>query len=214
VQYAGAGYRYSGTVARADVGELTAVGCAGPFIISTLANDQSAIFLSFGGAQEQLFQFERTESFTVRSQVSEQPRTIQTTATDDQPAVTYRASGQLVPSVYSSVSLILYVEDAEAVAPDRILGYAVGSDLFGVYVPEGAGEAAPQEVRDRAEAAGVHAELRLSGQRYILTSLWTPFGTTSNGWLTLYGPEGDAAPNELVGIDPRQQHVTLFEQRD
>jgi hypothetical protein len=214
VQYAGAGYRYSGTVARADVGELTAVGCAGPFVISTLADDQTAIFLSSGDAQEQLFQFGRTESFTVSSQVSEQPRTIQTTSTDDQPAVTYRASGQLVPSVYSSVSLILYVEDAEAVTPDRILGYAVGSDLFGVYVPEGAGEPAPQEVRDRAEAAGIHGELRLSGQRYILTSLWTPFGTTSNGWLTLYGPEGDAAPEELVGIDPRQQHITLFEQRD
>ena len=58
----------------------------------------------------------------------------------------------------------------------------------------------------QAEAFGIHPTLTLGTgtQTYVLVSLWSPFGTTTKGWLTLYGPQGEAAPEQLAGIDPRR----------
>ncbi len=56
----------------------------------------------------------------------------------------------------------------------------------------------------------MHPTLVLDGQRYILVALWTPFGTTTNGWLTLYGIDGEAAPERLVGLDPRRDDLLVF----
>jgi hypothetical protein len=115
-----------------------------------------------------------------------------------------------LPSLYSSLSLEIYVADPEAGLPDRLLGYSVGNDAFGEYVVEGSAEAATQEVLDRAESFGIHPTLVLEGQRYVLVALWTPFGTTTNGWLTLYAVDGEAAPYQLAGLDPRRQDLLIF----
>jgi hypothetical protein len=112
--------------------------------------------------------------------------------------------------VYSSLSLEIYVEDPEAGLPSRFFGYSVGFDVFGEYAIEGEAEGASQEIVERAETLGVHQEVILEGQRYVLVSLWVPFGTTTNGWLTLYGVDGESAPQRLVGLDPRRQDLSIF----
>ena len=109
-----------------------------------------------------------------------------------------------------------FVSDAEATQPERILGFAVDQDVFGLYLPEGEAEPASAEVQQRAEALGIHPTLTLGTepQVYVLVELWQPFGTTTNGWVTLYGPEGEAAPEQLVGIDPRRLDLLVFNRQE
>ncbi|HEV2073384.1 MAG TPA: hypothetical protein VGR29_07050 [Thermomicrobiales bacterium] len=212
IQYGGTGYRYTGQIAVADAGSVEAVGCVGGFVIFEPAEEADAgpIYLALDESPETLFRFEQARSFTVQSQVADQPRTIDTAGTEQQPAVRYRAAEPLVRSTYSSLSLIVYVADADIPAPERLLGYAVGGDVFAEYMLEGTGEQASQEVLAEAETFGVLGEMLLGGQRYVLTSLWTPYGTTTNGWVTLYGPAGEDAPEQLVGLDPRREDLMVF----
>jgi hypothetical protein len=212
IQYGGTGYRYTGQISVADAGSVEAVGCAGGFVIFEPAEeaDTGPIYLGLDESPDTLFRFERTRSFTVQSEVTDQPRTIETAGTEEQPAVRYRAAEPLVRSTYSSLSLIIYVPDAENPGPERLLGYAVGGDVFAEYVLEGTGEQASQEVLAEAETSGILGEMLLGGQRYVLTSLWAPYGTTTNGWVTLYGPAGEEAPEQLVGLDPRREDLMVF----
>ncbi len=212
IQYGGIGYRYTGQIAVADAGSVEAVGCVGGFVIFEPAEETDAgpIYLGLDESPDTLFRFEQTRSFTVQSEVTDQPRTIETAGTEQQPAVRYRAAEPLVRSTYSSLSLIVYVADANIPAPERLLGYAVGGDVFAEYMLEGTGEQASQEILTEAETLGILGEMLLGGQRYVLTSLWTPYGTTTNGWVTLYGPAGEDAPEQLVGLDPRREDLMVF----
>lgn len=214
LQYGGEAYRYTGKIAFADAGEVTATGCVGAFVLylPTDAGD-TRIYLGLMNDDAQLFAFERSASLTVgtQSQADQQPRSLNLEARDDAPAVRYRATDPWQASLYSSLSLEIYVPDPEAGLPDRFYGYSVGNDVFGEYVREGDAEAASQEVIDRAEALGVHATVTLDGQRYVLVALWTPFGTTTNGWLTLYGVDGEASPSRLLGLDPRRHDLAVFD---
>src|SRR5699024_2832977 len=126
----------------------------------------------------------------------------------------YRAVDPLVPMSYSSVSMVLYVSDADSSTHDRILGHSVSDDAFGEYVPAGEAEAASQEVIDKAAQHGIPAQFVIGTQQYVLVALWTPFGTTTNGWLTLYGVDGEAAPDQLIGLDPRQTNCLVFNKND
>lgn len=213
LQYGGEAYRYTGKIAFADAGEVTATGCVGAFVLYLPADaGDTHIYLGLMNDDAQLFAYERAASLTVgtQSQEDQQPRSLNLEARDDTPAVRYRAADPWQPSIYSSLSLEIYVADPEAGLPDRFYGYSVGNDVFGEYVLEGDAEAAPQEVVDRAESLGVHATLTIDGQRYMLVALWTPFGTTTNGWLTLYGVDGDTSPSRLVGLDPRREDLPVF----
>jgi hypothetical protein len=212
IQYGGIGYRYTGQIAVADAGSVDAVGCVGGFVIFEPAEetDAGSIYLGLDESPDTLFRFEQTRSFTVQSEVTDQPRTIETAGTEQQPAVRYRAAEPLVRSTYSSLSLIIYVADADIPAPERLLGYAVGGDVFAEYMLEGTGEQASQEILTEAETFGILGEMLLGGQRYVLTSLWTPYGTTTNGWVTLYGSAGEDAPEQLVGLDPRREDLMVF----
>lgn len=215
LQYGGNAYRYSGQVAFGEPGELTATGCVGAFVLYQPADeaDGERIYLGVSNNVDTLFVFEETSSFTVQSesQVTEAPRTLELGETEEQGAVSYRATDPWQRSLYSSLSLVVYVADPEAGSPDRLLGYSVGNDVFGEYMLEGEAEAAPQDVRDEAESLGVHAELIIDGQRYVLVALWEPFGTTTNGWLTLYAQDREGAPSSLVGLDPRRQDLLVFD---
>jgi hypothetical protein len=214
MQYGGTGYRFSQTVTAADAGSLTRIGCVGAFDLSTsdLEGAENALFLGLQNAPDTLFRYEPTTSFSVEFEVTNDPRIIRLAGTGDQPDVTYRAGDPMVRSVYSSVTLILFVADASQEQPERVLGYAVDQNVIGEYVPEGTGEQASAEVIAEAEQLGIHGELTLGagGTRYVLVSLWRPFGTTTNGWIMLYGPEGQAAPEELVGLDPRRLDLLVF----
>lgn len=214
IQYGGTSFRYSGQVAFGEPGELTVAGCVGAFTLFLPAEgvEGGRIYLGVPNTIESLFAFEETSSFAVRSEspTTNAPRSLELGPNDDQPGIRYVGQDPWLPSIYSSLSLEIYVADPEAGLPDRLIGYSVGNDVFGEYVREGDAEAASQETLDRAEALGVHPTLVLDGQRYILVALWTPFGTTTNGWLTLYGIDGEAAPERLVGLDPRRDDLLVF----
>ncbi len=215
LQYGGTGYRFVKTVPVSEIGDLTRVGCVGPFEAFRSADDD-ALYLTLENVADSAWRYEQTSSFTVRTEVSDTPRSLTLQGTGDQPDVTYRASDPLVRSVYSSVTLILYVADAETATPDRVLGYAVDRDVFGEYLPESEGEPVSEDIQAQAEELGIHPTLTIGNgdQTYVLVALWRPFGTTTNGWLTLYGPEGETAPEQLVGIDPRRLDLQIFNRAD
>ena len=215
LQYAGQSYAFTGSVNRSDVAETTVVSCVGPFVVMEV-EDSDTLYLGIQNADEQLYAFEQTTAFTVQSQTydTQTPDRLAMPDTDSGPGATYRATTPLMPTSYSSVSLVLYVADAQATPHDRILGHSVSANSFGEYVPEGAAEHASQEVVDKAATYGIPNQFVIGTQRYVLVALWTPFGTTTNGWLTLYGVDGEAVPDQLIGLDPRQTNCLVFNKDD
>jgi hypothetical protein len=70
---------------------------------------------------------------------------------------------------------------------------------------------APAELRARAEEAGTNPDLVLAGSgRYLLVNLWSPIGTTTNGWVTLYSSAGDGVANTLLATDPRSLDLFIY----
>ena len=215
LQYAGQSYAFSGPVSSADLAEGTEVSCVGPFVVMQFEGSDT-LYLGIQNAPETLYAFEQSTAFTVQAQTydTQTPNRLAMPDTDSGPGATYRATAPLVPVSYSSVSMVLYVSDASATAHDRILGHSVSADAFGEYVPEGQAEQASQEVVDKAGQYGIPSQFVIGSQRYVLVALWTPFGTTTNGWLTLYGTDGEAAPEQLIGLDPRQIDCLVFNRDD
>lgn len=211
VQYAGQSYAFDSKVTRDDAGELEAVSCIGPFVVLQ-GEGSDALYLGIQNSPDELFSFRATTAFTVQSQTydTQSPNRLRMPDTDSGEGATYRAAAPLVPISYSSLSLVLYVADAEAESHDLVMGYAVADDVFGEYVPEGSAEAASQDVIDRAATFGVPSQFTLGSTRYVLVGLWTPFGSTTNGWLTLYGEADNAEPGRLMGLDPRRSDCLVF----
>jgi hypothetical protein len=211
LQYQGNGYRFVEKVDIGEIGDLDQVGCVGAFeaYVDT-AND--VLYLTLGTVADSAFRYERTSSFEVKVEVTSDPRVLVLQGQGDQPDVRYRAGEPLVRSIYSSVTLVLFVADAEDQQPDRILGFAEDQALIGEYRPEGDAQAASQEVQARAEEHGIHPTLTIANnpRTYVLVALWEPFGTTTNGWLTLYAPTGAKAPDQLLGVDPRKLDLSVF----
>lgn len=218
LQFGGTGYHFVETVPISEIAGLTSLGCVGPFeaFQSTEANGDRPLFLTLTNVADTAYRYEATTSFSVNVEVSADPRLLTLQGTGDQPDTRYVAAEPLVRSAYSSVSLILFVPDAEAAQPDRVLGYAVEGEAIGEYLPEGSAEQAPDEVLAEAEALGIHPILTLGaeGEGYVLVALWEPFGTTTNGWLTLYAPQGEATPEQLAGMDPRRVDMLIFNRQD
>lgn len=211
MQHAGVSYSFEGTVAMSDAGEPASIGCVGPFILYS-STEGDGIYLGLPNDVTTLFAYTPTSTFTVQSQSrqTQAPRTIQQPATDSGEGAAYRAGDTLQPATYTSLSLQVFVASPDAAEHDRFFGFAVGTNAFGEYVPEGSSDAASDDVRERAEALGIHDEVVIGSTRYVLVQVWTPFGTTTNGWLTLYAPEGNAEPDRLLGLDPRTPGLLTF----
>ncbi len=215
LQYGGTGYQFTSVVSPEDSGTLTLLGCVGAFEASRGDQEDSTriLYLVLPNLDGSVFRYEATASFTVDFEVTNDPRVLTLPGVGDQPDSQYIANDPWQRSVYSSVTLLLYVADSEVVSPDRIFGVAVDADVIGEYVPEEEGIAASEDVLAAAAKSGILPELRLgtSNERYVLASLWLPFGTTTNGWLTLYGPEGEDGPALLLGVDPRRLDLLVFD---
>ena len=216
LQYGGTGYRFTESVPVSELDDLTRIGCVGPFDAFRAGGDDAMLYLTLSTVADTAYRYEATTSFSVSFEVTADPRVLTLQGEGDQPDTQYVAGDPLVRSVYSSVSLILYVADAEATQPDRVLGYAVDNDMFGEYRPEGSAEQASDEVLAEAEALGILPTLKIgtNPDTYVLVSLWQPFGTTTNGWLTLYAPSGEETPEQLVGVDPRRLDLPAFNRQD
>jgi hypothetical protein len=215
LQYGGTGYQFTGVVSPEDAGTLTLLSCVGPFEASRGDQEDArrVLYLELPNLEGSVFRYEATAAFTVDFEVTDDPRVLTLPGIGDQPDSQYIANDPWQRSFYSSVSLLLYVPDPEAVSPDRIFGVAIDADVIGEYVLEEEGIAASEEVLASAAESDMLPELRLGtgNERYVLASLWLPFGTTTNGWLTLYGPEGDDAPAQLLGVDPRRLDLLVFD---
>ena len=215
LQFAGQSYAFTEAVSSSDLGEQNEVSCVGPFVVIEIEGSDT-LYLGIQNSTQTLYAFEKSAAFTVQAQTydTQTPQRLSMPDTDEGPGAKYRAVDPLVPMSYSSVSMVLYVSNADSSTHDRILGHSVSDDAFGEYVPAGEAEAASQEVIDKAAQHGIPAQFVIGTQQYVLVALWTPFGTTTNGWLTLYGVDGEAAPDQLVGLDPRQTNCLVFNKDD
>ncbi|HEV2527261.1 MAG TPA: hypothetical protein VGT61_02270 [Thermomicrobiales bacterium] len=215
IQLAGISYQFEGPVDPATAGQLTRIGCAGAFTVfeSDLAPRTDSVFLQVPagaaqGGQPTLFRFDAGLTFTVRAEAAERPQLISNGTSS------FTAVSTWVRSTYSSVTVELYVPSDAGVAPERILGVRVGGGVIGEYVPvTDSQQAARAELTDLASLNGLNLDLIVGGQRYVLTAIWLPVGTTTNGFVTLYGDQADLESLQLLGLDPRSPNLTIYEQR-
>jgi len=209
IQLSGVAYSFAEQVTASDTLQLTRLGCVGPFEAATAAgtNVSQVIYLRIGQSAQTFYRFEATTSFDVRFSVTGDARVI--TAADQ----TYVLSQSWQRSIYSSVTMVVYAEDAAAADPPVIYGVKVDGDVIAEYVPEGGDVVeAPEELRAEAEALGVNPDLILGGgRRYLLVNLWRPIGTTTNGWVTLYSSVGEGVADTLLATDPRSLDLLIYQ---
>ena len=188
IQFGGIAYVFARAEASEDVGTLTRIGCIGPFELASTdqADADEVLYLrtTGAGADDLVYRFEAAPTFKIEFQVTERPQVI---STGDQ---RYRMEQVWQPSVYSSTSVILFVEDPADPAPEVIYGLDVSDtavgDAIGEYrLPDDS--ATPEEITAAAEEAGLNPDLTINGQTYNLIDVYRPTGTTSNGFITLFG---------------------------
>jgi len=115
-------------------------------------------------------------------------------------------------SIYSSVTAIVFAQDPNAADPPRVFAVPVDGDVIAEYVPQvGDVVEAPAELRARAEEEGINPDLVLAGnRRYLLVNLWSPVGTTTNGWVTLYSSTSEGVADTLLATDPRSLDLFVY----
>jgi hypothetical protein len=209
IQLGGVAYNLAGIADPAEAGTLTPIGCVGAF--TAVSSDQEApnevLYLRFDAAlagQASLFRYEVGATFSVEFEVDNEARRV---ASADQ---AYNLTQTWEPSVYSSVTVVLYAADPAESQPGRIYARRVDASAIGEYVPEGELAQPAEEVVAAAQAAGINPDLTLNGARYVLAAVWTPIGTSPNGFVTFFGPQGQAAPDRVLGIDPRQIGLLIY----
>ena len=124
MQLGGVAYLFAGAEAADAVGTLTTIGCVGPFELARTdqADQAEVIYLrstQSGPASQQVYRFEAAPTYQIQLQVTDQPQVI---AADDQ---TYHLQAVWQPSTYSSLSVILFVEDPQDPTPGVIYGLDV-----------------------------------------------------------------------------------------
>ena len=137
IQFGGVAYVFVRAEASEDVGTLTRIGCIGPFELASTdqADVEEVLYLrtTGAGADDQVYRFEAAPTFEIEFQVTDRPQVI---STGDQ---RYRVEQVWQPSVYSSTSVILFVEDPADPAPEVIYGLNVSDtavgDAIGEYRP-------------------------------------------------------------------------------
>ena len=206
IQFGGVAYVFVRAEASEDVGTLTQLGCIGPFELASTdqADVEEVLYLRTTGsdADDQVYRFEAAPTFEVEFQITDRPQVV--VAGDQR----YRVEQVWQPSVYSSTSVILFVQDPADPAPEVIYGLDVSDtvvgDAIGEYrLPDDS--AAPEEITAAAEAAGLNPDLTINGLLYVLVDVYTPSGTTGNGFMTLFATTTEETPEVLLGRDQRQE---------
>ena len=213
IQLSGVAYRSTGFADPSSVGTLTVIGCVGGFnvVVSDQLDRASTLFLQVPSAaaangQETLFRFDVAVTFTVRAESPRQPVLI-TNGT-----ASYTASASWVRSSYSSVTVVLYVPSLDNPTPDLIYALRVDGGIIGAYAVATSGDVVANDSAAAAGApAGLNADLTVAGQRYVLTAVWTAAGSTTNGFVTLYADQTNPDSTRLLGLDPRDPGLLIFE---
>ena len=213
IQLGGVAYLFVGAEAPDAVGTLTRIDCIGPFeSASTDQADQAQVIYlratGSGTASQQVYRFEVALTYQIQLEVTEQPQVI--SAADQ----SYRLGQVWQPSLYSSTSVILFVQDSANPAPEVIYGLNVSQTVVGDFIGEYRlpGETAQpsEEMIAAAEQAGLNPDLTINGLDYILVDVYTPTGTTRNGFMTLFGTTTEGTPEMLLGRDKRELELFIF----
>jgi hypothetical protein len=187
---------------------LRRIGCVGPFeaVQAQGAGEGQVIYLRADRTTQTLYRYETASSFAVDFTVAGNAQVI--TAGDER----YVLGETWQRSIYSSVTAIVFAQDPNAADPPRVFAVPVDGDVIAEYVPEvGDVVEAPEELRARAEAEGINPDLVLAGnRRYLLVNLWSPVGTTTNGWVTLYSSTGEGIADTLLATDPRSLDLFVY----
>ena len=187
---------------------LRRIGCVGPF---EAVNEQGAgegriVYLRIDRSAQTLYRYEAASSFAVDFTLAGDARVI--TSGD----LRYVLGEAWQRSIYSSVTVIVYAQEPNAADPPRVFAVPVDGDVIAEYVPEGGDVVeAPAELRARADELEINPDLVLGGgRRYLLVNLWSPVGTTTNGWVTLYSSAGDGIADTLLATDPRTLDLLIY----
>jgi hypothetical protein len=210
IQLSGVAYSFVRQEELADLGDirLRRIGCVGPFeaVQAQGAGEGQVIYLRASRTAQTLYRYETASSFAVDFIVAGDAQVI--TAGDE----TYVLAETWHRSIYSSVTAIAFAQDASAPDPPRVFAVPVDGDVIAEYVPEvGDVAEAPAELRARAEEVGINPDLVLAGsRRYLLVNLWSPIGTTTNGWVTLYSSTAEGVADTLLATDPRSLDLFIY----
>ncbi|WP_193615425.1 hypothetical protein [Desertimonas flava] len=209
-QLGGVAYLFVAAESADAAGTLTRIGCVGPFGLarSDQADESEVLFLVVDGpTDDEVYRFAAAPTFQIEFQVTDQPQVL---AAGDQ---RLRLQQVAQPSIYSSPSVILFVADADDPAPDIVYALDVSrtvvGDALGEYRPVDDGEAPDQAMATAAEQVGLNADLTIAGRDYVLVDIYTPIGTTRNGFMTLFGPS-TGSPEVVFGRDLRETGLFVF----
>ncbi len=208
IQLSGIAYSFAAQEQTTNDVTLTRIGCVGPFeaVQAEGAGGARVIYLRAERMSQTLYRYDASTSFAVDFTIAGDAQVI--TAGNQR----FVLDDTWQRSIYSSVTVIVYAEDPNAVDPPRVFAVQVDGDAIAEYVPEGGDVvAAPAELIARAEEVGINPDLILGGgRRYLLVSLWSPIGTTTNGWVTLYSPGGAEVGDTLLATDPRSLDLFVY----
>jgi hypothetical protein len=208
IQLSGVAYSFVRQEELANDIRLRRIGCVGPFeaVQAQGAGEGQVIYLRASRTAQTLYRYETASSFAVDFVVAGNAQVI--TAGDE----SYVLGETWHRSIYSSVTAIVFAQDATAPDPPRVFAVPVDGDIIAEYVPEvGDVVEAPADLQARADEAGINPDLVLAGsRRYLLVNLWSPIGTTTNGWVTLYSAAGEGITDTLLATDPRSLDLFIY----
>ncbi|MGI8963093.1 MAG: hypothetical protein ACR2GI_01155 [Thermomicrobiales bacterium] len=214
IQLGGIAYGFVGTEDPDSVAELTLVGCVGAFeVLSIEGVDRAEVLIlrysGSGPAGEVVYRFEVAVTYGVEFEITGRPQVISAGDQD------YRLVNTWQRSLYSSTTVILFVEDPENQAPE--IFYAVNiinsprGDAVGEYQVVGENDKTSEEMVAAGAQAGLNPDLTVEGQRYLLVSVYLPAGTTTNGFVTLFATAVDGETTVLFGRDIRRLELLIYE---
>jgi hypothetical protein len=104
--------------------------------------------------------------------------------------------------------VLLFVADEANTAPEVIYAVDVsqtpGGDAVGEYRLSEDAEQPSEQATGGAEGLAFHPDLTVNGLSYDLVDVFTPAGTTRNGFVTLFQSVSDGTPAVLIGRDVRE----------
>jgi len=214
IQLGGIAYALVGTEASGEAGELTRIDCISGFEILTTdqADRSEVLYLRIAGqgsAADAVYRFEAGVTYSVEFEVTGRPQRI--TGEEQQ----FRLVDTWLPSIYSSTTVILFVDDVENAAPDvfyavNVYNTVVG-EVVGEYRQAEANDVPSEEVVAAAGNAGINPDLTVESRRYLLVNVYTPAGTTTNGFVTLFSAAGEGEAEILLGRDKRRLELFVYD---
>ncbi|CAN5763744.1 hypothetical protein BH23CHL5_BH23CHL5_04720 [soil metagenome] len=211
-QFGGIAYALGGIEPASEAGTLTRLGCVGPFeVASTDQEDRSRVLYlraPSGGANQQVYRYEAALTFLVVLENQGNATTVQVGENR------YQLSQTWQPGVYSGLSVILFQGNTDELVPNLLYAVNVGQTVVGEAIGEyrlAAATSLPNgQVVEGAELAGLNPDLTINGQLYVLVAVYLPVGTTTNGFLTLYGADQEGSSETLLGRDKRDVGLFIY----